>query len=75
MRTAITIGIMIGMLALGIIVGVWVSASSPETVVREKLGRVVHQDRFPCEEDEVLTYDPRFGAEHVGCVHVEDVEE
>lgn len=74
MRTAITIGIMIGMLALGTIVGVS-AASPPETVVREKLGRVVHQDRFPCEEDEVLTYDPRFGAEHVGCVHVEDVVE
>lgn len=75
MRAAVTVGIMVAMFAVGIMVGVWVSASSPETVVREKLGRVVHQDRFPCEEDEVLTYDPRFGPEHVGCVHVEEIKE
>lgn len=73
MRTGIMIGISVMMLLIGIIVGVS-AASSPETVVQEKLGRVVHQDRFPCEEDEVLTYDPRFGAEHVGCVHVEEIE-
>lgn len=31
------------------------------------------QDTFPCAEDEVLGYAPEFGADRVGCIHVDDV--
>lgn len=34
---------------------------------------VITQDQFPCNEDEVLGYDPKFGTEHVGCIHIDDV--
>lgn len=33
----------------------------------------MRQDSFPCMEDEVLGYDPKFGPDHVGCIHIEDV--
>lgn len=36
--------------------------------------RVMTQDDFPCNEDEVLGYHPSFGSDHVGCMNVEDVE-
>jgi len=29
------------------------------------------QRSFPCEEDEVLGYAPRFGPDAVGCIHRE----
>lgn len=31
------------------------------------------QSTFPCEEDEVLGYHPRFGPDHVGCIHVDEL--
>lgn len=30
---------------------------------------------FPCNEDEVLTYDPRFGFDHTGCILHEELEQ
>ena len=32
------------------------------------------QARFPCVEDEVLGYAPQFGADRVGCIHVEEIK-
>ena len=34
---------------------------------------VMDQSDFPCTEDEVLGYDPRFGPGMVGCIHIDDV--
>lgn len=34
---------------------------------------VMPQTEFPCQEDEVLGYHPRFGTEHVGCIHIEEL--
>lgn len=34
-------------------------------------GDAMTQDTFPCHEDEVLGYDPSFGPDAVGCIHVE----
>ncbi len=31
------------------------------------------QTEFPCQEDEVLGYSPKFGPDHVGCIHVEEL--
>lgn len=31
------------------------------------------QVTFPCQEDEVLGFSPRFGPDRVGCVHFEDI--
>lgn len=36
-------------------------------------GGVMRQEDFPCQEDEVLGYHPRFGTEHVGCIHVNEL--
>lgn len=36
--------------------------------------KVMTQEDFPCNEDEVLTYDPSFGLDHVGCINHEDVK-
>jgi hypothetical protein len=30
------------------------------------------QRSFPCEEDEVLGYSPRFGPDRVGCIHIDE---
>lgn len=35
-------------------------------------GAVMRQEDFPCQEDEVLGYHPRFGPDHVGCIHVDE---
>ncbi len=32
------------------------------------------QRTFPCQEDEVLGYSPKFGPDQVGCIHVEDLK-
>lgn len=32
---------------------------------------IMPQSEFPCHEDEVLGYDPAYGSDHVGCIHVE----
>lgn len=56
--------------------------NSPNTVTGEAgshVQRVIElnpraamtQEEFPCEEDEVLAYDPRLGTEYVGCIHIE----
>lgn len=31
------------------------------------------QRAFPCQEDEVLGYDARFGPDRVGCLHLEEI--
>ncbi|UVK60636.1 membrane protein [Mycobacterium phage Peterson] len=36
-------------------------------------GHTMGQSSFPCEEDEVLGYDPSFGPDRVGCLHIGDV--
>lgn len=33
----------------------------------------IKQSDFPCQEDEVLGYHPRFGPDDVGCMHVEEL--
>lgn len=35
---------------------------------------VMSQEAFPCMEDEVLSYAPQFGADRVGCIHIEEVK-
>lgn len=35
-------------------------------------GGVMRQEDFPCQEDEVLGYHPRFGADYVGCIHISE---
>lgn len=35
-------------------------------------GGVMRQEDFPCQEDEVLGYHPRFGTDHVGCIHISE---
>lgn len=36
--------------------------------------KIMTQEDFPCNEDEVLSYDPSFGPDHVGCIHREDLD-
>lgn len=36
-------------------------------------GAVMRQEDFPCQEDEVLGYHPRFGPDHVGCIHIDEL--
>lgn len=31
------------------------------------------QSEFPCEEDEVLGFAPRFGPDRVGCIHIDEL--
>ncbi|ATN89038.1 hypothetical protein [Acinetobacter baumannii] len=31
------------------------------------------QSEFPCQEDEVLGYAPKFGPDQVGCIHVDEL--
>jgi len=35
-------------------------------------GGVMRQEDFPCQEDEVLGYHPRFGDQYVGCIHINE---
>jgi hypothetical protein len=35
---------------------------------------VMSQDRFPCQEDEVLAYAPQFGPDRVGCLNIEEIK-
>lgn len=44
--------------------------SVPSTTVTLPPGAIMLQVDFPCHEDEVLGYHPRFGPDHVGCIHV-----
>jgi Gene product 79 len=34
---------------------------------------VMDQRDFPCQEDEVLGFDPAFGPDRVGCIHIEQL--
>lgn len=36
-------------------------------------GGVMLQKDFPCHEDELLGYHPKFGPDMVGCIHVDEV--
>lgn len=44
----------------------WVRDEALDTVVGP-------QDAYPCHEDEVLGFDPRFGPDRVGCMHLDYV--
>lgn len=33
------------------------------------------QRDFPCQEDEVLGYNPRFGPDKVGCIHIDELRQ
>lgn len=44
----------------------------PRTSEPAPTGGVMTQADFPCQEDEVLGYHPRFGTEHVGCIHIDE---
>lgn len=46
--------------------------SVPNTPATVPPGAIMHQVDFPCQEDEVLGYHPRFGPDHVGCIHVQE---
>lgn len=46
--------------------------SVPTTSTTVSSVAIMHQMDFPCEEDEVLGYHPRFGPDHVGCIHVQE---
>ncbi|AAN12876.1 gp235 [Mycobacterium phage Omega] len=35
--------------------------------------RGMPQSEFPCNEDEVLGYAPRFGPDRVGCIHIDEL--
>jgi hypothetical protein len=35
--------------------------------------RRFNQATFPCQEDEVLGYDARFGSDYVGCIHLDEL--
>lgn len=37
--------------------------------------RIMTQDDFPCNEDEVLAYDSTFGPNHVGCLNRDDIDD
>lgn len=34
---------------------------------------VYSQDTYPCTEDEVLGFAPRFGPDKVGCIHIDEL--
>jgi hypothetical protein len=53
-----------GLIAMGFYGAGQESAAPPE-------GGTQPQSSFPCEEDEVLGYDPVFGPDKVGCIHIE----
>lgn len=46
---------------------------TPHAVPRGNEPGVMDQEDFPCHEDEVLTYHPKFGPDRVGCIHIDVV--
>lgn len=56
-------------LAMGAFLGVGIFMSIPDAAAEDP----ILQSEFPCQEDEVLAYDPRFGTEHIGCIHIDEL--
>ncbi|QBI98843.1 hypothetical protein SEA_BOBBY_213 [Mycobacterium phage Bobby] len=52
-----------------------VAVVAPLTLAAPALAddREMPQSEFPCNEDEVLGYAPRFGPDYVGCIHIDEL--
>lgn len=64
--------ICIAVITLGTVLGV--AATAPEesqAPAPTKTYDPFLPENFPCSEDDVLGYDPSFGPNRVGCIHVE----
>ena len=50
-----------------------IDSSTVEIEVHTTATDLFSQDQFPCAEDEALMYHQSFGADSVGCVHLDAV--
>lgn len=78
-RTTVTLSALLAALLAALVAAVaLLAAVSVATLLSDPGGSpggsVLSQERFPCQEDEVLGYAPRFGPERVGCIHAEGTE-
>ena len=62
--------VLLGSVAAGAMLGAMALADPYESSAADPL----RQRNFPCQEDEVLGYAPRFGHDKVGCIHVDELK-
>jgi Gene product 79 len=60
-------------LSLGLLTGAfWGGMALGENLPEHTTGSMLQKD-FPCQEDEALVYDSKFGPDKVGCVNIEQL--